>query len=58
MGEITLDCHNFCGVKVASSSWVKIRLRTKNQLTWLPGSALKVYVVGFGVMVWCLVANQ
>ena len=29
-----------------SSSWVKIRLHTENQLPGLPGSALKVSVVG------------
>ena len=29
-----------------SSSWVKIRLHTKNQLSGLPGSALKVCVGG------------
>ena len=31
-----------------SSSWVKIRLHTENQLARLPGSALKVYVGGWG----------
>ena len=31
-----------------SSSWVKIRLYTENQLPSLPGSALKVPVVGWG----------
>jgi hypothetical protein len=30
-----------------SFSWVKIRLHTKNQLPGLPGSALKVCVVGW-----------
>ena len=30
-----------------SSSWVKIRLHTENQLPKLSGSALKVYVVGW-----------
>jgi hypothetical protein len=29
-----------------SSSWVNIRLHTENQLHTLPGSALKVCVVG------------
>ena len=33
-----------------SSSWVKIRLHTENQLPGLPGSALKVSVVGLGVV--------
>ena len=33
-----------------SSSWVNIRLHTENQLYTLPGSALKVCVVGGG---WC-----
>ena len=28
------------------SSWVKMRLHTKNQLSGLPGSVLKVYVGG------------
>ena len=32
-----------------SSSWVKIRLHTENQLPRLPGSTLKVYVGGGGV---------
>ena len=32
-----------------ASSLVKIRLRTKNQLSRLPGSALKVCLVGGGV---------
>ena len=41
---------SFClWVKVASSSWVKIRLQAENQLPSLPGSVLKVCVVG-----WCL----
>ena len=31
-----------------SSSWVKIRLHTENELPRLPGSALKVPVVGWG----------
>ena len=31
-----------------SSSWVKIRLHTKNHLRRLPGSALKVCVVVVG----------
>jgi hypothetical protein len=31
-----------------SSSWVNIRLHTENQLHTLPGSALKVCVVGGG----------
>jgi hypothetical protein len=30
-----------------SSSWVKIRSHTENQLPRLPGSALKVPVVGW-----------
>jgi hypothetical protein len=30
-----------------SSSWVKIRLHTENQHPGLPGSALKVCVVGW-----------
>ena len=34
-----------------SSSWVKIRLHTKNQLCGLPGSAKDV--MGPGVVVWC-----
>jgi hypothetical protein len=34
-----------------SSSWVKIRLHTENQLPMLPGSALKVPVGGWGGVV-------
>jgi hypothetical protein len=37
-----------------SSSWVKIRLHTKNQLPRLPGSALKVPVVVVVVVGWWL----
>ena len=33
-----------------SSSWVNMRLHTENQLYTMPGSALKVCVVGGG---WC-----
>ena len=39
-GEVT---PNFFHI---SSSWVKIRLHAENHLPRLPGSALKVYVVG------------
>ncbi len=34
-----------------SSSWVKIRLHTENQLPMWSGSALKVCLVGGGVVV-------
>ena len=30
-----------------SSTWDKIRLHNENQLPWLPGSALKVSVMGW-----------
>ena len=38
---------NWCCFLHISSSWVKIRLYTENQLPRLPGSALKVPVVGW-----------
>jgi hypothetical protein len=34
-----------------SSSWVNLRLHTENQIYTLPGSALKVCVVGSGWVV-------
>ena len=34
-----------------SSSWVNIRFHTENQLPGLPGSALKVVLVGVGGVV-------
>ena len=55
--QLAWKCHNSfaSGVEIASSihissSWVKIRLHTENQLAGLPGSALKASVGGGG---WC-----